>query len=129
MPENENVQLAKERTFLANERNRLANQRTFLAWTRTGLACVAGGLAIIRFFTFENYTHQITSEIVGFILVFLGIAIFFLSFFEFESNHKKHHIQKAYVGAIWSIRAITFVLIFVSIALLFIALRLSVFGK
>lgn len=120
----ERVHLAKERTLLANERNRLANQRTFLAWVRTGLATVAGGLAIVRYLTFNTESHRIVSQIVGCILVLLGIGIFSVSFFDYKSSYKKLKVKGGYAGSLWMISSIAWVLAAVSIVLLLIVFGL-----
>ena len=120
----ESTLLARERTVLATERNRLANERTFLAWTRTGLGSVGGGLAIIRFLVFQNFIHQVMSQMLGGVLVLLGLIIFVLSFFDYKNSCKALKVQSGYAGSIWTIGAISFVLIIVSLVLLWIALRL-----
>lgn len=121
----ESTILARERTSLANERTRLANERNYLAWTRTGLASVGGGLAIIRFLTFQNLTHQLAAQIIGCILVGLGIVIFSLSFLDYKHSSEKINVTHGYAGSVWTIWGISFVLITVSIILLLIAFKAS----
>ncbi len=125
MEVDESTLLARERTSLATERNRLANERTFLAWTRTGLACVGGGLAIMRFLIFQTVTHQMMSQLVGGILVVLGIAIFGLSLFDYRRTYKKLSVHNGFAGSVGAVSAISFVLIAVSLVLLFIAFRFT----
>jgi putative membrane protein len=120
----ERTSLANERNKLANERNRLANERTFLAWVRTGLASVGGGLAIIRFLTFQDRNHQILAQIIGCLLVALGISLFILSFFDYKHSYQKLRIKDGYAGSVASMSAIAFVLTIVSISLLLIAFKL-----
>lgn len=118
----ERVLLAKERTSLANERNKLANERTFLAWLRTGLASVGGGVAIIRLLPFQNSKNQFIAEILGSILVILGITIFFMSFLDYRTNFRittKH----GFASSIWFTSVIMFVLEIISIFLLLVALN------
>lgn len=117
--------LARKRTLLATERNRLANERTFLAWTRTGLASVGGGLAIIRFLTFQHLMHQVMSQVIGGVLVLLGIAIFALSFFDYRNSYRKLRVKNGFAGSVWTISVICFVLIAVSAVMLFIAFKFS----
>lgn len=71
--------LAQERTDLAKDRNRLASERTYLAWLRTGLASVGGGIAVMRFLTFRTVEHQLTAQLMGVLLVLVGICMFILS--------------------------------------------------
>ncbi|MGZ3633017.1 MAG: YidH family protein [Parachlamydiaceae bacterium] len=118
---NETVQLARERTDLARERNRLANERTFLAWIRTGLASVGGGLATIRFLNFQHLSHEIVSQIVGSVLVILGITIFLLSYLDYKKRFNRLELQSGYTNSIHTIGAISLVLIAISCALLIIA--------
>jgi putative membrane protein len=121
--QDENTLLARERTHLARERNRLANERTFLAWIRTGLASVGGGLAIIRFLTFQHLSHQITAQIVGSILVGLGIAIFFLSLFDYKRTCESLKLESGCASSVRVMSVISFILIGISFALLIIAFR------
>jgi putative membrane protein len=123
---NEQIILAHERTDLASERNRLASIRTFLAWTRTGLASVGGGLAVIRFLLFSNTTHEIVAQIVGCILVFLGILIFLFSFLDYRKNMITFKLKDRYAGSIAFGLIITIILVSISIALLFIASNIPV---
>jgi putative membrane protein len=121
----ENTLLARERTTLANERTRLANERNYLAWTRTGLASVGAGLAIIRFLTFRNINHQMTSQAIGGILVALGIFIFSISLLDYKKSSDKISVKNGYAGSLWTVCTISFTLITVSIILLFIAFRFT----
>lgn len=120
----ERILLARERTELSKERSRLANERTFLAWIRTGLASVGGGLAIAHFLTFHDATHQILAEVVGCILVILGIVIFGLSFFDYRSSYQKLHVKGVYAGSVGVISAISFTLIAISLVLLAIVFKI-----
>src|ERR1700721_145720 len=95
--------LARQRTLLANERNRLANERTFLAWIRTGLAVVGGGVALIRLLSFENPEHQKVAQIIGGVLICLGICMFFLSFLDYLGSYRKLAVKDGYAGSVWSI--------------------------
>ena len=117
----ERVLLAKERTALAGERNRLSNQRTFLAWTRTGLASVGGGVAIVRLLTFANPSHQMAAQIIGAVLIILGIVIFFLSLMDYRDTYKRLKVKEGYVEI--TATAISITLCLISLALLIISVR------
>ena len=114
-----------ERILLAKKQTLLANERTFLSWTRTGLACVGGGLAIIRFLTFQNSSHQLLAQLMGSVLVLLGVSIFTLSLFDYMDSYKKLQIKNGYAGSVWTISTITFILITVSLLLLLIAFKFA----
>ena len=114
------IKMARERTDLAIERNRLANERTFLAWLRTGLASVGGGIAVIRLLTFNNVVHQRTSQLVGSLLVLLGVAIFLFSYADYRNSFKRlkiTSISNRYIGVMLIISLMLSVL---SILLLYI---------
>ena len=117
---NEQLLLARERTFLAQERNRSALERTFLAWMRTGLACVGGGIAVIRLLTFQNPIHILFSHIIGSTLVLLGILVFFLSYLDFRSSNKNFPSRDSFAGSLGAISILTFILVAIFIALLII---------
>lgn len=117
------ILLAKERTALAVERNHFANERTFLAWLRTGLASVGGGIALIRFLNFETIPHQVTSKILGSILILLGISIFFLSFLGYKRSYNKFKMKYQNGFSLWAIGTIVFILILVSFILLYISIE------
>lgn len=121
----ERILLARKRTILANERNRLANERTFLAWIRTGLVSVGGGVAVMRLLSFQNPSYQILSEAMGSILIFLGIAIFFLSFVDFKRSAEKLKLENGANVSTRLMSCISFTLIFVSFVLLLILFNLS----
>jgi putative membrane protein len=120
-PSTTTYMMAKERTMLASERNRLASERTFLAWVRTALASVGGGFALIRFFYFENPTHQFMIRLVGDVLILLGIGILIVSLFDFFESYKRLKPTKpgaGYYGAI----SITFILVIISVILLVVSI-------
>lgn len=108
------LMLAKERTFLAIERNRLAALRTFNAWIRTGLAGVGGGIAVIKFIPFSHETHRIAADIIGEFLILWGIGIFFYSLYEYFKNCKESGATPTY----WPMILITLSLVVVSFILL-----------
>ncbi len=122
--QDQQIALALERTQLAGERNRLANERTFLAWVRTGLASVGGGVAVIRLLTFENTQHQFLAQIIGSVLVLLGITIFFLSFLDYIRTNKKLEVKNG-KASLFSVTLISIVLILASLILLFITFKLE----
>jgi putative membrane protein len=68
------------RDWLALDRTILANKRTFLAYARTSIALVVLGMAFIRF-----ANHHLL-EIAGFVLIALGVVIFFVGSREYISN-------------------------------------------
>jgi putative membrane protein len=119
----ERILLARERTVLAKERNRLANERTFLAWTRTGLAMVGGGFAMVRLLTFQTLTHQILAQVIGGALLGLGVLIFALSFLDYRNSFKKLQLKNGFAGSVWTISAISFVLIVITLGFILIAAR------
>lgn len=114
----------EERTALARERNRLANERTFLSWTRTGLAIVGGGFVMIRLLSFDYLAHQRLAEWVGGLLFALGITIFVLSFLDYRTSHKKLRVKESYAGSVYTISAISFILIGISIGMFLVAIRI-----
>jgi putative membrane protein len=116
----ERTLLAEKRTALANERNRLSNERTFLAWVRTGLATVGGGVAIMRLLSFENLHHRLLAQLVGAVLVILGVVIFILSSFDYASSYKKMKLKNGFISSMWWIISISVVLCILSMILLFI---------
>lgn len=119
----ERILLARERTVLAKERNRLANERTFLAWTRTGLAMVGGGFAMVRLLTFQTLTHQIMAKGIGVALLGLGLLIFALSFLDYRNSFKKLKMKNGLAGSVWTISAISLVLIVITLGFILIAAR------
>lgn len=120
----ESTKLARERTVLAHERSRLANERTFLSWIRTGLASVGGGLAIIRLLSFQSSTHQIISQVVGCVLVILGVAMFTLSFLDYKNHNSRYQAQNGVLLTVGAVGVISFVLVCVSLVLLTILVKL-----
>jgi len=68
------------RDWLALDRTVLANKRTFLAYGRTAIALVVLGLAFVRLIHHEFF------EIAGFVLMSLGIVIFFVGTREYVTT-------------------------------------------
>jgi putative membrane protein len=60
------------RDWLALDRTVLANKRTFLAYARTAIALVVLGIAFVRLIDHRFF------EVAGFVLMSLGIVIFFV---------------------------------------------------
>jgi putative membrane protein len=78
-----------ENNQITNARDHLANERTYLAWIRTSLSITALGLAVVKFSVFENY-----SNIVGIILVGLGMLTAILPFMGYKNSEKQ--LNKGY---------------------------------
>lgn len=112
--------LAKKRTRLSTERSRLAIEQTFLSWIRTGLAGVGGGVAITRLLTFQHESHQLLSQFIGLVLVFWGMAIFVLSFLDYQHSCKQLNGERRYAGSIWIASIMIGTLILLSLMLLLI---------
>jgi putative membrane protein len=82
-----------------NSREHLANERTFLAWIRTSIALMGFGFVIVKFSLFlEQFTltlepKEIVSgpygEIVGVVMVALGLLFALLAFIQYKINEKK----------------------------------------
>lgn len=68
------------RDWLALDRTVLANKRTFLAYGRTSIALFALGIAFVKLI------HHQFFEISGFVLMSLGIVVFFIGLREFLNN-------------------------------------------
>ena len=73
-----------ENNQIASARDHLANERTFLSWIRTSISIMALGLAVVKFSVFENY-----SNIVGIILVSLGMLTAILPFIGYKNSEKQ----------------------------------------
>lgn len=112
--------LARERTHLAEERSRLSYERTFLSWIRTGLALVGGGVLIVRLLPRENFSNQHIVEIIGFLLILLGLGIFLLATLDYRHSFQKLKVSAGYAGSLTVIYCITLLLAAISVALLFI---------
>lgn len=68
------------RDWLALDRTVLANKRTFLAYGRTSIALMALGIAFVKLI------HHRFFEVSGFVLMTLGIVVFFIGLREFLRN-------------------------------------------
>lgn len=66
------------RDHLAIDRTMLANERAFLAYIRTSLAVLITGLTLLKFF------DQPILNILGWIMTFSGIIVFFFGFYRFK---------------------------------------------
>lgn len=121
MTSEDQVTMAHERTVLAGERTVLANERTFSAWIRTGLANVGGGVAIIRLLIFHNPTHLFLAQVIGCVLILLGIAIFLMAYLDYKKGHEKLQMHSGYAGSMWAVTGIVTVLVFISVTLLLIS--------
>ncbi|MBN2698231.1 MAG: DUF202 domain-containing protein [Bacteroidales bacterium] len=86
----------KEKNRVGKTREYLANERTFLAWIRTGIALMGFGFIIVKFTLFlreislmlepEGTSSAEYSELVGVIMVALGVIIAVLAFIQYN-NH------------------------------------------
>lgn len=66
------------RDYLAADRTVLANESTFLAYIRTALTFFIAGVTFIRFF------DSLLIEVVGWLFIPLGIAIFALGLWRYK---------------------------------------------
>ncbi|MBS4538754.1 DUF202 domain-containing protein [Clostridium sp. D2Q-11] len=71
--------------ILAVDRTILANERTFLAYIRTSLNVLAAGISFIKLFKF------LPIQILGYILVPLGLIIFIIGLYRFLKINKNIH--------------------------------------
>ena len=72
------------RDWLALDRTVLANKRTFLAYGRTAIAMMALGIAFVKLI------HHRFFEVSGFVLIALGVVVFFVGLSEFTNNNKRY---------------------------------------
>lgn len=70
------VSLEEERTILAEEQTILSKERTILSYMRTGLTFVVAGIAV------NNFFPNISTQVVGWILIFVG-------FFEIVESYRR----------------------------------------
>lgn len=90
------LELSAERSRLAVQRTILANARTFSAWIRTGLSIVLAGLAIVGFIGEVDSFSELAvflGIIIGFLFVFLGLAIFLMAYIIYKKNLREMSIQ------------------------------------
>jgi len=73
------------RDQLAIDRTALANERTFLAYSRTSLALILTGAGCIKFF------GSLFSEIAGWVLIVLGLAVVVVGAWRSIIRAKKYH--------------------------------------
>lgn len=71
------------RDWLALDRTVLANKRTFLAYSRTAIAMAVLGIAFIKLIGHPFFV------VSGFLLVFSGVAVFYVGIREYSSNTKR----------------------------------------
>ncbi len=110
----EQLSLAEERTFLAIERSQLAYERTFLSWLRTGLGCVGGGIAFVRLLAFRSTGHQISAQVIGSVLILLGITIFIFSQLSYKKRIRLLGIEREEESSLPVVVCITFALVVIS---------------
>lgn len=85
--EDEIVNLSKERTILSKE-------RTILSFMQTGLAFIGVGIVIINIFGATSHP----SEVIGWLLVFIGFAEVIESLRRLLKYKKKMNIMKRVLG-------------------------------
>lgn len=92
------LMIAKNNNF-ENSREHLANERTFLAWIRTSIALMGFGFVIVKFSLFlEQFSLTLGAkynpsreygEIVGIIMLGMGLLFALLAFIQYKNNEKK----------------------------------------
>jgi putative membrane protein len=103
-PQDENLNLAYERT-------RLAAERTFLSWIRTGLTSVAAGLGVARLLFFRTPFHQHVAHIIGSLLVLWGLIAFVFAFWSYRKSYVKTHLNLYNPQFFWQMSCLIFTLI------------------
>ncbi len=114
--------LAEERNKLAKERNQLAAERTLTAWIRTSLASVGGGFAILRLLEFQEYSHRVIADLVGELLILLGIFILAFSLIDYKKRVDELKIMHSHRHNIWLVITVITLMV-VSSLLFFVAVR------
>lgn len=110
-----------ENTRLAVQRNQLAAERTFLSWIRTGIACIGGGVAFERILAFEAPVNKVLAYIVGILLILLGMAIFLISYIEYENEYRRlQSLDPTYYVSLGFRRIIAATLWIISLAFLYL---------
>ncbi len=71
------------RDWLALDRTVFANKRTFLAYSRTAIAMAVLGIAFVKLIGHQFF------EIAGFLLILLGISVFYVGLREYNANTKR----------------------------------------
>lgn len=74
----DNNELAEERTDFAEDRTLLANERTFAGWMRTGLACVAVGLGLRALM--RQFEPDWLPKLIGTAFIAAGIVVIWLAY-------------------------------------------------
>ena len=116
--------------------NHLANNRTFLSWIRTSLGIMAFGFVIERFTLFTkqvsilithysppekvitSINHFSSSAFIGILLVFLGVVISLLAYFQFLLDQKKIEAEN-YQPTNWLYAILTGTILLMGIFLVF----------
>ena len=86
------VSFEKERTVLAEEQTILSKERTILSYMRTGLTFVVAGIAV------NNFFPNIATQIVGWILIFIGFFEIIESYRRLAKYKKKMEKVKRALG-------------------------------
>jgi putative membrane protein len=90
------TQMATYRSEMAKARSHMANERTHLAYFRTSMSLMTFGITLNRFSIFlreqntnltRDFLHQV--ELVGLMMVILGIGILCSSLFRFHQIYKE----------------------------------------
>ena len=74
------------RDHLALDRTELSNENTLLAYIRTFLAIIITGASLLKFF------DTLPINILGWVIIFIGILVLFYGFYRF--NNIKRNIHK-----------------------------------
>lgn len=111
----------KEKNTIERSREHFANERTFLAWIRTSVALMGFGFVIVKFAVFLRQisvmleTKQVASngygDVVGVIMVALGVIIAVFAFFQYKKNEGQISSNVYYSASLLSIMLLFVILI------------------
>ncbi len=111
----------KEKNTIERSREHFANERTFLAWIRTSIALMGFGFIIVKFAVFLRQisvmleTKQVSSngygDVVGVIMVALGVIIAVFAFFQYKKNERQISSNVYYSASLLSLLLLLVILI------------------